>query len=82
MKPPKKPLSPSVLGDEDIIRPGHAGQRYQLLPQGRPAVLPGGHGNYMDGIMSSDDLGKIPELFVAMLSEYWAGLNRKIYPNA
>lgn len=59
-----------VIGDQDLPRPEHAVEMHLLISNSRLAILPGNHGSYMGEIMSSDQTGKVPELFVAMVEEF------------
>jgi hypothetical protein len=75
-----------MIGDADSVRPEHAVEMFRLLPQGRLAVLPGGHGEYIGEASAARVEGsqvqigasgssakqgsRIPELAVAMLEEF------------
>lgn len=59
-----------IIGDQDVVRPEHAVEMSQLMPNARLAVLTGGHGSYMGEIMWAGSESKIPELFVEMIREY------------
>jgi pimeloyl-ACP methyl ester carboxylesterase len=59
-----------VIGDHDVVKPEHAIEMSHLMPVGRLAILPGGHGSYMGEIMSAGNESKIAELFVEMIREY------------
>ncbi len=61
-----------VIGDRDVVRPEHAVEMSELLPNGRLAILPGTHGSYMGEAMSPDPGSKIPDLFTAMVDEFLA----------
>src|SRR5690606_2186978 len=41
-----------VVGDRDVIRPGHALEMHRLVAGSRLAIIPGGHGEYMGEIMT------------------------------
>jgi pimeloyl-ACP methyl ester carboxylesterase len=45
--------SPSliVVGDQDVVRPEHAVEKYRLLPHGRLSIFPSSHGSYMGEVM-------------------------------
>ncbi|GAC1477382.1 MAG: alpha/beta hydrolase [Gemmatimonadaceae bacterium] len=59
-----------VVGDKDIIRPEHALELSKLLPHGRLAILPGGHGDFMGEAMVPHSDSRVPELFVALCDEF------------
>ena len=44
-----------IIGEADIVRPEHAVEMYRLLPHGRLAILPGGHGEYIGEIAMPQD---------------------------
>jgi pimeloyl-ACP methyl ester carboxylesterase len=75
-----------MIGDADSVRPEHAVEMFRLLPHGRLAVLPGGHGEYigeasaarMEGSQvqiganrsPAKQASRIPELAVATIEEF------------
>jgi pimeloyl-ACP methyl ester carboxylesterase len=61
-----------VTGDRDLASPEHSAKLARLLPHGRLAILPGGHGEYFGEMYFPDKGSKMPELFVAMLDEFLA----------
>lgn len=44
-----------IIGDADVVRPEHAVEMYRLLPHAKLAILPGGHGEYIGEITTSQD---------------------------
>lgn len=44
-----------IIGDADVVRPEHAVEMYRLLPHAKLAILPGGHGDYIGEITTSQD---------------------------
>jgi len=44
-----------IIGEADVARPEHAVEMYRLLPQARLAILPGGHGDYIGEITTTQD---------------------------
>ncbi len=61
-----------VVGDNDIMRPEHAVEMARLVPDARLLILPGTHGSYLGEILSAETAGKMPMLFVEMISDYLA----------
>jgi pimeloyl-ACP methyl ester carboxylesterase len=59
-----------VVSDQDVVRPEHAIEMIHLLPHGRLAILPGGHGAFIGEAMSPNPNSKVPELAVAMFEEF------------
>jgi pimeloyl-ACP methyl ester carboxylesterase len=59
-----------IVSDQDVVRPEHALEIVRLLPHGRLAIFPGGHGDFMGEAMSPNPNSKVPELFTAMLEEF------------
>jgi len=61
-----------VVSDKDVVRPEHAMEIVHLLPNGRLAVLLGGHGEFFGEAMSPYPESRVPELFAAMVDEFLA----------
>jgi len=61
-----------AIGGQDLPKPQRAVEMAGLLPNGRLAVLPGNHGNYMGKAMSAGIKSKVPGLFVALVDEFLA----------
>ncbi|SKB92515.1 alpha/beta fold hydrolase [Daejeonella lutea] len=61
-----------VIGDQDVMYPEHAVEMSRVIPNARLAILPGNHGSYMGEILSAGAAGKMPMLFIEMVSEYLA----------
>jgi hypothetical protein len=59
-----------LAGDEDVMRPEHIVEMYRLLPHGRMAILPGGHGAYLGEVTTTPKGGRLPLLTVAMIEEF------------
>ncbi|MDB5121870.1 MAG: Pimeloyl-ACP methyl ester carboxylesterase [Sphingobacteriales bacterium] len=59
-----------IVSDQDVVRPEHALEMVQLLPNGRLAIFPGIHGAFMGEAMAPNPNSKVPELFVEMLNEF------------
>jgi hypothetical protein len=49
----------------------------RLLPHGRLAILPGGHGEFFGEINFKDTGSKVPELFTAMVDEFLTGAKKQ-----
>jgi pimeloyl-ACP methyl ester carboxylesterase len=61
-----------IVSDQDVITPEHTIEMSRLIPNGRLAIFPGYHGEFMGEVMAPNPDSKVPELFVAMLNEYLA----------
>ena len=61
-----------VVSDKDVVRPEHAMEMVHLLPNGRLAVLLGGHGEFFGEANSPHPGSRVPELFAAMVDEFLA----------
>lgn len=60
-----------VLGDRDIVKPGHAVELTRLIPGARLLVLPGGHGDYLgEAVMAHRDTRQ-PELTAGMIELFF-----------
>jgi pimeloyl-ACP methyl ester carboxylesterase len=59
-----------VNGDTDVVRPEHALELFHLLPRAKLAIIPGGHGEYLGEITSTNKDSKIPLLVAAMIEEF------------
>ncbi|CAL1517254.1 alpha/beta hydrolase [Chitinophaga sp. MM2321] len=59
-----------LIGDQDIVRPEHAVEMYRLLPHGRLAILPGGHGAYIGEITVAEKDSQLRTLTVAMIEAF------------
>jgi len=57
-------------GDTDVVRPEHALELSRALPHGQLAILPGGHGDYLGEVCSTNKTTKIPSLLTAMVVEF------------
>jgi pimeloyl-ACP methyl ester carboxylesterase len=62
-----------VNGDADLVRPEHALELSHTLPHGRLVILPGGHGEYIGEICSTNKNSKIPELAITLIEEFLTG---------
>ena len=59
-----------INGDADVVRPEHAFELSRTLPRAKLAVLPGGHGEYIGEVCSTNENSKIPVLVTAMIEEF------------
>jgi pimeloyl-ACP methyl ester carboxylesterase len=64
--------APALLinGDADVVRPEHALELFRTLPRAKLAILPGGHGEYIGEVCSTNKNSKIPVLVTAMIEEF------------
>ena len=53
-----------MIGDEDVTKPEHAVEMYRTLPHARLIILPGKHGEFLQGA------GELPLCTVAMVNEF------------
>lgn len=61
-----------LVSDQDVVSPEQAVEIFRLLPNGRLAIFPGDHGDFMGEAMAQNPHSKVPELFVAMFNEFFA----------
>lgn len=61
-----------VIGDRDLPTPEHAAEMARLLPHGRLAILPGGHGEYFGEAFFPDKGSKMPEVFTTLIEDFLA----------
>jgi pimeloyl-ACP methyl ester carboxylesterase len=54
-------------GDAEVVRTEHALELSRSLPHAKLAILPGGHGEYIE---AADEDSKIPELVTAMIEAF------------
>lgn len=59
-----------INGDAEVVRTEHALALSRTLPNGRLAILPGGHGEYIGMIGSKNDISILPHLVVEMIREF------------
>jgi len=59
-----------IIGDADVVRPGHAVEMLRLLPHARLSILPGTHGAYIGEVTTGMEHSKIPDLTVSMIEEF------------
>src|SRR5262245_23806983 len=57
-------------GDADVVLPEHALELSRALPDAKLAILPGGHGEYIGEICSTNRNSKILVLVAAMIGEF------------
>jgi pimeloyl-ACP methyl ester carboxylesterase len=59
-----------VLGDRDVVRPTHAVELMDLIPDARLLILPGRHGDYLgEAVMTSRET-RYPELTARLIEEF------------
>jgi pimeloyl-ACP methyl ester carboxylesterase len=59
-----------IIGDRDIVKPGHAIELAQLIPNARLMVLPGGHGDYLGEAIMTQRATRAPELTAGFVEEF------------
>jgi pimeloyl-ACP methyl ester carboxylesterase len=59
-----------ISGDTDVVRPEHALELSRTLPHAHLAILPGGHGEYIGEICSTNKNSKMPLLATALIEEF------------
>lgn len=59
-----------IIGDKDIVTPGHAAKMARVIPKARLMILPGEHGSFIGEICASKKGSKIPEMTVAVIEEF------------
>ena len=56
--------------DADVVRPEHAFELAHTLPHAKLAILPGGHGEYIGEICSTNKDSTVPLLVTALIGEF------------
>lgn len=59
-----------INGDNDVILPEHALALWRLLPKGRLAILPSGHGDYIGEICAINKDSNLPLMVTALVEEF------------
>jgi pimeloyl-ACP methyl ester carboxylesterase len=59
-----------VVGDRDIVNPEHALELSRLVPGARLVILPGGHGEYLGELLTSQPSSRGPELTAGLIEEF------------
>lgn len=59
-----------VLGDRDIVTPEHAVELTRLIAGARLLILPGGHGDYLGELVTTQTASRYPELTARLIDEF------------
>jgi pimeloyl-ACP methyl ester carboxylesterase len=59
-----------IIGDHDIVTPGHAVKMSQLIPNSQLMILPGTHGSFIGEVCAAEEGSKMPEITVAIIEEF------------
>jgi pimeloyl-ACP methyl ester carboxylesterase len=59
-----------IDGDRDVVRPEHALELSRLLPLGRLAILPGGHGEYLGEITFPNVDDRMLRVFTTLADDF------------
>jgi pimeloyl-ACP methyl ester carboxylesterase len=59
-----------VIGDRDIVKPEHALELTQLIPNARLIVLAAGHGDYLGEAIMTQRATRAPELTAGLVEEF------------
>jgi pimeloyl-ACP methyl ester carboxylesterase len=59
-----------VVGDRDIVKPEHAIELTQLIPNARLIVLAAGHGDYLGEAIMTQRATRAPELTAGLIEEF------------
>jgi pimeloyl-ACP methyl ester carboxylesterase len=59
-----------VLGDQDIVKPEHAIELTRLISGARLLILPGGHGDYLGEVVTTQKDTRYPELSARLIEEF------------
>jgi pimeloyl-ACP methyl ester carboxylesterase len=62
-----------IIGDQDIVRPAHALELTQLLPQARLMILPGGHGDYLGESTVTTQGSRAPAWSAGLIDQFLDG---------
>jgi pimeloyl-ACP methyl ester carboxylesterase len=61
-----------LLGDRDIVKPEHAVELTHLIPNARLLILPGGHGDYLGELVTTQKETRSPELTAGLVELFLA----------
>lgn len=59
-----------LIGDKDIVKPEHAIELTHKIAGARLLILPGGHGDYMGELASTQGETRYPKLSVGLIEEF------------
>lgn len=59
-----------VVGDHDVVLPEHALRMARLLPKGRLAIVPGGHGEFLGEVASTREESATPAAVTALIEAF------------
>jgi pimeloyl-ACP methyl ester carboxylesterase len=59
-----------INGDAEVVCAEHALELSRTLPHAKLAILPGGHGDYIGEICSTNINSKVPGLVTTMIEEF------------
>lgn len=59
-----------VVGDRDVVKPEHAIELTQLIPNARLIVLAAGHGDYLGEAIMTQRATRAPELTAGLIEEF------------
>lgn len=59
-----------INGDADVVLTEHAVEMYRLIPNSQLAIIPGGHGKYLEEIMPSNNGNRDAEFVVYLIKEF------------
>jgi len=59
-----------LIGDRDIVKPEHALELTQLIPNSRLMVLVGGHGDYLGELIMTQRASRAPELTAGFVEDF------------
>ena len=62
-----------LLGDHDIVKPGHALGLTHVIPNARLMILVGGHGDYLGEAIVTQRVTRAPELTAGFVEEFLDG---------
>jgi pimeloyl-ACP methyl ester carboxylesterase len=58
-----------IIGDTDMVTPEHAVEMYRIIPGCRLAIIPGGHGEYIEEITTLKDINEDKAFVVPLIEE-------------
>lgn len=62
-----------VAGDTDVVTPEHAAQMTRFIKGSRLAIFPGGHGDYLGELTTSNNDAKLHATFIGMVTSFLDG---------
>ena len=59
-----------MMGDQDVLKPQHAIELTELIKGARLVILPGGHGDYLGELLTTQRPSRYPEITAGIVEEF------------